>query len=97
MIRHLHDLAALEKHILKDDLKQCINKSFETDKGRGGSEKNISLREFAQKTLSKLKTDSNYAKEYKDFVEALSYAKDSEIIDFKTALKSFERIINFIK
>ena len=82
---------------MKDDFKQCLKQSLATDKGRGGSEKDIILKEFAQNTLSKLKADSDYAKEYKDFVEALSYAKEAEIIDFKTALKSFERIVDFIK
>jgi predicted nucleotidyltransferase component of viral defense system len=96
IIRHLHDLAALEPLILDDKLKSCLNLSFELDKGRGGSNKNINIKEFAHKTLNKLKKDPYYAKEYKDFVEALSYAKENEKTGFDTALKSFERIINFI-
>lgn len=97
IIRHLHDLAALEKLIMNDDFINSVHKSLESDKGRGGSSKDINLIEYAEKTLSKLKTDKIYSKEYKDFVDALSYANESETIDFKTALASFERIVDFIK
>ena len=97
IIRHLHDLASLEKLLTKDDFKKCIEQSFANDKGRGGSNKDINLIEFAQKTLEKLKTDQLYEAEYKDFVKALSYAKDDEAIDFPTALNAFERIVGLLK
>lgn len=97
IIRHLSDLAALESLILNDDFIKGVHQSFKTDKGRGGSNKSISLAEFAEKTLNKLKTDKIYSKEYNDFVDALSYANDYESINFKTALTSFERIVDFIK
>lgn len=96
IIRHLHDLAALEKSISKNDFKKCIKKSFDTDKGRGGSTSNIDLIEFAKKTLNKLKTDNLYAKEYKDFVEALSYAENDEAIFFESALNAFGRITSLL-
>jgi len=41
IIRHLHDLAALEKLILKDDLKKCLEQSYASDKGRGGADASI--------------------------------------------------------
>ncbi len=97
IIRHLHDLSALEKLLLNDVFIKCAEKSFETDKGRSGSNDHIILAEYAKRTLDKLKTDSIYAKEYKEFVDALSYSKESETIDFKRALSSFERIVDFIK
>lgn len=96
IIRHLHDLSALEKIISKEEFKKCLVSSFQTDKGRGGSNSDINIVDFALTTLNKLKTDKLYAKEYKDFVESLSYANDDEIITFETALKSFENIINSI-
>lgn len=97
IIRHLHDLAALEKLISKKDFKICLEKSFSNDKGRGGSDKALDIIEFAQKTLNKLKTDKLYEEDYNGFVEILSYAEDDEIIDFKNALKAFERIIDLLK
>jgi len=97
IMRHLHDLAALECHIANDDFIKSVQQSFETDRGRGGSTKDISLYEFAGKTLHKLKTDKLYSKEYKDFVDALSYAKENETIDFNLAMSAFERIVNFIQ
>lgn len=82
IIRHLHDLASLEKLLTKDDFKKCIEQACANDKGRGGSDRDINLIEFAQKTLEKLKADPLYEAEYKDFVGALSYAKGDEVIDF---------------
>jgi len=96
IIRHLHDLAALESLILSSDFIKSIQLSFNTDKGRGGSNKDITLAAFTEKTLTKLKTDKIYSKEYKNFVDALSYANEVETIDFKTAMLSFERIVDFI-
>ena len=97
IMRHLHDLAALERFIMNEDFIKSVQQSFATDKGRGGSTKDILLPEFAEKTLNKLKTDKLYSKEYKDFVDALSYAKENETIDFSLAISAFERIVNFIQ
>lgn len=97
IIRHLHDLAALEKLISKDEFKKCLNASLKTDQGRGGSNSDLNLIDFAQQTLDKLKLDNLYEEEYREFVEALSYAQKDEITTFKAALASFERIINFIR
>ena len=97
IMRHLHDLAALEGLILNHDFIKSVQQSFEVDKGRGGSSKDILLPEFSEKTLSKLKTDKIYSKEYKEFVDALSYAKEDETIVFTSALSAFERLVYFIQ
>lgn len=97
IIRHLHDLAALEHLILNNDFINSVKYSIEMDKGRGGSNKHISIPEFAQQTLNSLKAYKIYSREYKDFVDALSFAAEAETINFKSALTSFERIVNFIK
>lgn len=97
IIRHLHDLSALERLILNNNFISAVKQSFDADKGRSGSNNNILLAEFAEQTLNKLKIDNLYAKEYENYVEVLSYASDAEAIDFKTALASFERIVDFIK
>lgn len=97
IMRHLHDLAAMESIILNDDFIKSLQQSFDVDKGRGGSSKDILLPEFAEKTLKKLKTDKIYSKEYKEFVDALSYANEDETIGFGNALSAFERIVYFIQ
>lgn len=97
IMRHLHDLAALEHLILNDDFIKSVQQSFDVDKGRGGSSKDILLSEFSEKTLNKLKSDKVYSKEYKEFVDALSYAKEDETIGFINALLSFERMVYFIQ
>ena len=97
IMRHLHDLAALESLIMNPSFINGVQQSFGVDKGRGGSNREISLLEFADKTLNKLKTDKLYSKEYKNFVDALSYAKEDETISFTSALSAFERIVRFIR
>jgi predicted nucleotidyltransferase component of viral defense system len=96
IMRHLHDLAALENFIMNDDFIKTVYLSFEADKGRGGSNKDVSLPELAKSTLNKLKTEKIYSKEYREFVDALSYAREDEIIGFTKALGSFERIVYFV-
>lgn len=97
IMRHLHDLAALENLVMNDDFMKSVQLSFEADKGRGGSNKEVLLAEFAEITLNKLKGNKIYSKEYKEFVDALSYAQESDTIDFGKAVSSFERIVCFIQ
>jgi hypothetical protein len=74
-----------------------VKKSFNTDIDRGHYIKEISLNEYADKSISGMKNDSHYIEEYREFVDELSYAGESEEIDFKAALESFERILDFVK
>ena len=53
--------------------------------------------EFIKINLDKLTEDKVYKKEYSDFVSSMSYAKDSEVITFEKAIKSFEKLYDFIK
>ena len=73
-----------------------MQKSFDADKGRGGFDNNYTLSEFIKITLDKLINDKNYQNEYTDFVGSMSYAKDSDVITFKKALKYFEKLYEFI-
>ena len=74
-----------------------LQKSYDTDKGRGGFDNNYTLPEFIKITLDKLIEDKVYQKEYSDFVGSMSYAKDSEVITFDRSLKSFVKIYDFLK
>lgn len=96
VVRHLHDIAALEDVLYTKNFVELLQKSFEADKGRGGFENNYTLPKFIKITLDKLAEDEIYQKEYTDFVSSMSYAKDSEVITFEKAFDCFEKLYQFI-
>ncbi len=97
MIRHLHDLSALEKQVSADDLFiEIIHSSIKNDLGRSGSNIDKNTVNIAKEALEQLKTDPLYKNEYTRFVDAMSYAPDNESISFEEALVSFERIIGLV-
>ena len=95
IVRHLHDIAAIEDLIYTKEFVELLEKSYKSDKGRGGFDNNYTLPEFIKITLDKLIEDNVYKKEYSDFVSSMSYAKDSEVITFEKALNCFERMYDF--
>lgn len=96
IVRHLHDIAALEDMIYTKEFIELLQKSFDVDKGRGGFDNKYTLPEFIKITLDKLTEDKVYQKEYSDFVGSMSYAKDSEIITFEKSLVSIRNLYQFI-
>ena len=96
IVRHLHDIAALEDLLYTKEFVELLQQSFEADKGRGGIENHYTLPEFIKITLDKLTEDKIYQKEYNDFVSSMSYEKDSEIITFEKAIDKFKKIYNFV-
>lgn len=96
IVRHLHDIVALEDLLYTKEFVELLQKSYETDKGRGGFDNNYTLPEFIEITLDKLTEDKVYKKEYSDFVDSMSYAKGSEVITFEKALNYFNRMYDFI-
>lgn len=96
IVRHLHDIAALEDMLYTKEFVDLLQKSFNADKGRGGFDNNYTLQEFIKITIDKLTEDKVYKKEYSDFVGAMSYAKDSEIITFEKSLVSIRNLYYFI-
>ena len=97
MIRHLHDLCALEQQIAgqEQQFKCLVERNYIEDKKRGKDQidEGLNLREVAVNTANLLHSDAEYAKEYTTFVEAVSYAKDDEKIEFDNALTAFKKII----
>lgn len=96
IVRHLHDITALEDMLYTKEFVELLQKSFDADKGRGGFGNNYTLSEFIKITLNKLTEDKVYQKEYSDFVSSMSYAKNSEVITFEKALNYFNRMYDFI-
>lgn len=91
IMRHLHDLAALLP-IIEDEnaFRKMVAASFLRDQGRNGSDKEKSLEELSLEALHQMKVDAHYAREYKQFVDAMSYAPEDERIGFDDALALFE-------
>lgn len=97
IIRHLHDIVALENLLYTKEFVELLQKSFDSDKGRGGFENNYTLSEFIKITLDKLTEDAIYKKEYSDFVSSMSYAKNSEVITFEKAMEIFGNVNYYLQ
>lgn len=99
VIRHLHDLAALEKMIRGelDNFVFSARSSLEQDKSSRGGETiaDIAITDRLTNVLKILKGDSLYKKEYEQYVASMSYAADDEQIRFCDAVQALERIISF--
>ncbi len=98
LIRHLHDLAALENMIVdsKDAFISSAHASLEQDQSRRGGDivANMSIADRLSNALKTIKEDDLYQKEYVFFVENMSYAAEAEQIGFEKAVQALERIIN---
>ena len=96
LVRHLHDLAALLTTLQNDSaFVELVQTSFAQDKGRGGSNPEVSLEIATQQVLSVLKSDMVYRLEYQHFVTAMSYASDAEQISFEKAVEAFRQLAEF--
>jgi predicted nucleotidyltransferase component of viral defense system len=58
IMRHLHDIAALESETLSHKFIELLEHSFNNDKTRGGISEDVILVEFAQMTLEELRGDT---------------------------------------
>jgi hypothetical protein len=97
IIRHLHDLAALEaRAAAAPAFAALVTKSACADTGRGGGKapKDPKLRFLLM--LERLSTDPLWADEYEEFVHSVSFAKPEEILTFSSALESVRRLIGIV-
>jgi predicted nucleotidyltransferase component of viral defense system len=97
IIRHLHDLAALE-YMITDaggDFVSSAKESLERDQERRGGNiiSDMSIPDRLENALKILKEDELYQKEYEQFVQSMSYATEEELINFEGAVQALERII----
>lgn len=98
MIRHLHDLAALD-YLIKDagyDFVATAKESLDRDKNdrRGGDIiANMPIADRLTKDLKILEEDALYQNEYEQFVSSMSYATEKEMVSFQVAKESLGRII----
>jgi hypothetical protein len=95
IIRHLHDLAALESTVAAaPEFRDLVRAAVGADVGRGGEIEPPADPEVIFKLLlQRLRTDPLWAREYEDFVAAVSFARPAESIDFDAALAALGRLI----
>jgi predicted nucleotidyltransferase component of viral defense system len=100
IIRHLHDLTALEALITEyKDFPNLVVTLLEEDVQRA---KGLNLSEIPpiqrlQRMLQYLETDPIYANEYDRFVNGMSYAIENERPSFNQALNTARSIISWIE
>ncbi len=94
MVRHLHDLCALEDHINNQDFINIAKGNFGGDKkrGKGQIDDSKGLKGALEKTIEIIQSDREYIDEFKIFVDEVSYAEDAEKISLEKALASLIRV-----
>ena len=94
IIRHLHDLAALEaRAIAAPAFAALLAQSADADTGRGRGKAPHDTAERFALMLKSLETDRLWAGEYEEFVHNVSFAKPDETISFGDAVDSVKRLV----
>jgi predicted nucleotidyltransferase component of viral defense system len=95
IIRHLHDLSALEAIALANpNFAPMVHAIYTADSGRGGIDPELSLASSITQVQSIFSSEEKeYRSEYTRYVDAMSYAPDDEKIDFDKARASLDKIV----
>ena len=97
VIRHLHDLAALEAHAgAPADFRQLVRDVGEADGGRGGDGVPTALSARLALMLSRLGTDALWRAEYESFVRQVSFADAEDMIGYDRALAACTRLVAIV-
>ena len=98
IIRHLHDLAALEGTISgSSDFHRLAAALLDTDfksRSAAASLPVVTVAAHVARTLDVLMTDELYVAEYERFVSGMSYAAEENTPSFDEALASLKRVIS---
>lgn len=100
LIRHLHDLAALETVIIAQSktfiplVIECLNKDASRDKKSGTA--TLPPIQRLRRMLDMLESDRLYKVEYEQFVVGMSYAADAERLSFQAALQVATRLVDLL-
>jgi predicted nucleotidyltransferase component of viral defense system/N-acetylglutamate synthase-like GNAT family acetyltransferase len=98
IVRHLHDLAILKDIVIDErSFGSLALKALDEDKNR--SKNNLtyvhqSLEDKFSNMIYILKNDKEYPKEYKYFVESMSYAAPNSTPSYEVGMKALEGIIH---
>lgn len=94
IIRHAHDLAALEQRVsTAPGFVQVLRDSLTADTNRGGGRAPQDSRERLNRMLERLATDPLWAAEYDEFVQSVSFAPPERQISFQVALEAVRRLV----
>jgi len=97
LIRHLHDLAALESRVAPaPGFKSLVQNAARDDADRGGGQAPEDPADRFAMMLDRLDGDPLWAKEYERYVELVSFADPAERIGFSDALAALERILKSV-
>ncbi|MBL8266166.1 nucleotidyl transferase AbiEii/AbiGii toxin family protein [Steroidobacter sp.] len=95
IIRHLHDLAALEQLVMAaPSFHDLVHRAVLNDSGRGGENAPKDPAERFAKMSDALASDELWAQEYDEFVQNVSFAAADEVIPFVDALRAVRRLID---
>jgi hypothetical protein len=94
IIRHLHDLAALEtRAAAAPAFAALLTKSADADTSRGGGKAPKDPKQRFVLMLERLTDDPLWADEYEEFVGNVSFALPAEVIPFSAARDAVRRLI----
>jgi hypothetical protein len=97
VIRHMHDLAALECHVTSSSVFAPLAlEAAEADAGRGGGKAPGDVIERLTLMLTRLSEDPLWANEYDKFVHDKSFARPEETISFRSALEATGRLADHL-
>jgi predicted nucleotidyltransferase component of viral defense system len=94
MIRHLHDLAALESHVT--DAPAFVGLTREVvalDVGRGDPNRPQEIAELLPAMLKELTSSPHWRSDYDTFIRSVSYAASDQSISFDDALAACTRLV----
>ena len=96
LIRHLHDLAALEAHAVEHrGFPEVTRQLLDTDVSRGGLPPSLAEMvpaELVAGALEVLATDPEYRNEYERFVSAMCYGDEMDTPTFGSALETVRHL-----
>ena len=94
IIRHLHDLAALETHVAASPkFTQLVRQAAAADTGRRGGRAPAAAAERFALMLDQLQQETFWADEYGEFVREVSFARPEDTIGFEDALAAGRRLV----
>ena len=96
VVRHLHDLAALESHALEHpDFPDLLRTRIAEDASRGTSAPAVAALQPAERVLAVLnvlEAEPKYPVQYSQFVAAMCYGREDEVPAFAIALAAVRRL-----
>lgn len=98
IVRHLHDLAALEKAVNSHaDFPGLLMETMVADTGRGSEvSRSLAPAERLDAMADIMQSDPLYPEEYKRFVEGMAFAGAHEIPSFEEALGAIRRLCGLL-